>query len=44
MIVLNKDGNVFTYKLKNFKSNVNLTDSDFEFDESLADDIIDLRD
>ena len=44
MIVLNKDGNVFTYKLKNFKSNVNLIDSDFEFDESLADDIIDLRD
>lgn len=44
MVVLNKDGNVYTYRLKNFKANVNLTDSDFIFDESLADDIIDLRD
>jgi outer membrane lipoprotein carrier protein len=44
MVVLNKDGNVYTYRLKNFKANVNLTDSDFEFDESLANDIIDLRD
>lgn len=44
MVVLNKDGNVYTYRLKNFKANVTLTDSDFEFDESLADDIIDLRD
>ena len=44
MVVLNKDGNVYTYRLKNFKANINLTDDDFEFDESLADDIIDLRD
>lgn len=44
MVVLNKDGNVYTYRLKNFKANVNLTDSDFIFNESLADDIIDLRD
>ncbi|MEX2596196.1 MAG: outer membrane lipoprotein carrier protein LolA [Salibacteraceae bacterium] len=43
MIVKYKDGNIYTYRLKNFKSNINLTDADFEFDESKADDIIDLR-
>lgn len=44
MVVKNKDGNIYTYRLKNFKPNINLTDADFEFDESRADDIIDLRD
>lgn len=43
MVVKNKDGNTYTYRLKNFKSNINVTAADFEFDESQADDIIDLR-
>ncbi|GAB4375646.1 MAG: hypothetical protein Kow0075_02140 [Salibacteraceae bacterium] len=43
MEVKGKDGNVYTYKLKNFTPNVKVTDADFEFDESRADDIIDLR-
>ena len=43
MVVKNKDGNTYTYRLKNFKSNIGVTTADFEFDESQADDIIDLR-
>jgi len=43
MIMKGKDGNVYTYKLKNFKANIPVTDSEFVFDESRADDIIDLR-
>lgn len=43
MVVKAKDGNTYTYKLKNFKSNVGAKDSDFEFDESEAEDVIDLR-
>jgi outer membrane lipoprotein-sorting protein len=44
MIVKNKDGNTYTYRLKNFKPNISVTAADFEFDESQADDVIDLRD
>lgn len=44
MIVKSKDGNMYTYRLKNFQSNINITPAAFEFDESRADDIIDLRD
>ncbi|MDB9701310.1 outer membrane lipoprotein carrier protein LolA [Salibacteraceae bacterium] len=43
MVVKTKDGNEYTYRLKNFKSNIDVNDSDFEFDEDQADDIIDLR-
>jgi len=43
MVVKNKDGNVYTYRLKNFKPNIPVTDADFVFDEDQADDIIDLR-
>jgi outer membrane lipoprotein carrier protein len=44
MVVKGKEGNVYTYKLKNFKTNVGLVDAEFEFDEDRADDVIDLRD
>lgn len=44
MIVKSKDGNMYTYRLKNLQSNINITPAAFEFDESRADDIIDLRD
>lgn len=43
MVVKGKDGNEYTYRLKNFTPNIELNDSDFEFDEDRADDIIDLR-
>lgn len=43
MVVLNKDGNQFTYKLKNFKADIPVTDADFTFDEDDADDVIDYR-
>lgn len=43
MEVKGKDGNVYTYRLKNFQPNVPATDADFVFDESRAEDIIDLR-
>lgn len=43
MIVKGKDGNEYTYRLKNFTPNIAVSDSDFEFDEDQADDIIDLR-
>lgn len=43
MVVKGKDGNEYTYRLKNFKANIPVTDADFEFDEDRADDIIDLR-
>lgn len=43
-VVKGKDGNEYTYRLKNFTPNVAVTDADFEFDESRADDVIDLRD
>jgi len=43
MIVKGKDGNEYTYRLKNFSPNIEISDSDFEFDEDRADDIIDLR-
>ena len=43
MEVRGKDGNVYTYRLKNFKADVPVTDADFIFDESRADDVIDLR-
>lgn len=43
MIVKSKDGNTYTYRLKNFTPNVPVTDADFKFDESKAEDIIDLR-
>ena len=38
-----KDGNKYTYVLKNFKANTSLDDSTFKVDESAADDVIDLR-
>lgn len=38
-----KDGNLFTYILRDFKANPNLTDAFFKVDESIADDVIDLR-
>lgn len=43
MVVQGKDGNTYTYRLKNFQPNVAVTAADFEFDEDRADDIIDLR-
>lgn len=43
-VVKGKDGNEYTYRLKNFEPNIAVTDADFEFDESRADDVIDLRD
>ena len=43
VIMKGKDGNTYTYKLKNFKANIPITDADFVFDEKRADDIIDLR-
>lgn len=43
MEVKGKDGNTYTYKLKNFKANIPVTDSDFKCPEDQADDIIDLR-
>ena len=43
MVVLNKDGNQFTYKLKNFKADIPVTDADFIFNEDDADDVIDYR-
>ena len=43
MVVKGKDGNEYTYRLKNFTPNIDVSDSDFEFDEDRADDIIDLR-
>lgn len=43
MIVKGKDGNEYTYRLKNFSPNIEISDSDFEFDEDRANDIIDLR-
>lgn len=44
VIVKTKDGSTYTYKLKNFKANIPLADSEFTFDESKAEDVIDLRD
>lgn len=45
MIVKYKDGNVYTFRLRNFKGNVNLTAKDFTFDEDREDveDIVDMR-
>jgi|TARA_B110000046_G_scaffold64904_2_gene72344 outer membrane lipoprotein carrier protein len=43
MIVKSKDGNIFTYELKNLKTNLPVTSTTFDFDESRADDVIDLR-
>jgi outer membrane lipoprotein carrier protein len=43
MVVKTKDGNQYTYRLKNFKANIDVNDSDFEFDEDQAEDVIDLR-
>lgn len=43
MVVKGKDGNEYTYRLKNFTPNIAVSDADFEFDEDKADDIIDLR-
>lgn len=43
MAVKGKDGNEYTYRLKNFSPDIDINDSDFEFDEDRADDIIDLR-
>ena len=44
MLVKGKDGNTYTYRLKNFRSDINISFEAFEFDENRADDIIDLRD
>lgn len=44
MVIKAKDGNTYTYVLKNFEGNIGAQDSDFEFDEADADDVIDLRD
>jgi outer membrane lipoprotein-sorting protein len=41
--VMGKDGNVFTYALKKITSNQPMADTLFVFDESKADDVIDLR-
>ncbi|MEQ9187904.1 MAG: outer membrane lipoprotein carrier protein LolA [Cryomorphaceae bacterium] len=45
MVVKYKNGDMYTYRLKNFKANAPLSDSDFEFDEDRDDveDVIDLR-
>ncbi len=43
VVVMNKDGNKYTYNLTKFESNVPLSDSDFTFDTSKAKDVIDLR-
>jgi outer membrane lipoprotein carrier protein len=42
--VKGKDGNTYTYLLKNFQSDIAITGAAFEFDENRADDIIDMRD
>ena len=44
MEVRGKDGNIYTTTLSKFLSNVVANDSDFTFDESKADDVIDLCD
>lgn len=44
VIVKSKDGNVYTYRLKNFSPNISITADAFEFDENRADEIVDLRD
>lgn len=44
VIVKSKDGNTYTYRLKNFTPNITITPAAFEFDENRADEIIDLRD
>ncbi len=41
--IYGKDGNLYTYTIKELKANTTLQDSFFVFDESQADDIIDLR-
>lgn len=43
VIVMNKDGNKYTYNLTKFETNLPLSDSDFVFDTSKAKDVIDLR-
>tara|TARA_B100000780_G_C21025187_1_gene410937 strand:- start:15 stop:671 length:657 start_codon:yes stop_codon:yes gene_type:complete len=43
MLIMNKDGNHFTYTIKKMETNLELADSFFKFDESKAGDIIDLR-
>jgi len=45
VIVKYKDGNVYTFRLKNFKGNANLTAKDFVFDEDREDveDVVDMR-
>jgi outer membrane lipoprotein-sorting protein len=44
-VIKYKDGNVYTYRLKNFKTDLPFTEADFQFDEDRDDveDIIDLR-
>jgi outer membrane lipoprotein carrier protein len=43
VIVLNKDGNKYTYNLTKFETNLPMSDSDFVFDTSKAKEVIDLR-
>ncbi len=43
MVVKAKDGNTYSYQLKNFEGNIGAKDSDFVFNEDNADDVIDLR-
>lgn len=43
MVIKSKDGNVFTYELSSFTPNAPVSSDTFEFDESKAGDVIDLR-
>lgn len=43
MVIKSKDGNIFSYELKKFSPNVSTNSATFEFDESKAGDVIDLR-
>lgn len=44
IIIKSKDGNIYTYSLKSFKTNETINDSEFNFDTSKVGDVIDLRD
>lgn len=43
VVVMNKDGNKYTYNVTKFETNLPLNDSDFVFDTSKAKEVIDLR-
>jgi len=43
IMVFAKDGNVYTYTLTTFNANTSIPDSEFEFDDSEVDEVVDLR-